>query len=129
MAIRLISNVSAYGVSVDRAPKHVVSKGDVYWEREVLRNQVPQFGRPKNAIVGRDYTKFSVLSQDMAIAQVRVRLPGGTLLAQGRESGKVTSGTIAVVGGTGSFAGARGTAYIGDLGSGRSLNVYRLRLP
>ena len=135
MTIRLLSQVTADGVGVDYAPKGVASKGDVAWGRSVLRNQVPQFGYPKGAIVGSDYETFTILSGGglgaTALVRVRVSLPGGTLRVQGRVSANSLSETFAVVGGTGSFAGARGTQYVRDLNrdGSRSVNIYHLRLP
>jgi hypothetical protein len=135
MTIRLLSQVAARGVSVDHAPMGVPNKGDVAWARSVLRNQVPQFGHPKGVVVGSDYATYTVLSGSglgaTALVRVRVKLPGGTLRVQGRVGANSLSGTDAVVGGTGSFAGARGTQYVRDLNrdGSRSVNVYHLRLP
>jgi len=52
-------------------------------------------------------------------------------LAGGLTGAENTSGTQPVVGGTGRFAGARGTAYIRNLNKSgrRAVNVYHLRIP
>jgi len=131
MTIRLLSVSDPGTLRRDRPPRGVPSKGDVVVVSSVLRNRVPQFGAPKGAVVGGDYAVLTVVSKYIASVNVRVTLPGGTLRVSGRENGKKTSGTLPVVGGTGRFAGARGTSYIRnvDKSSTRAVNVYRLRIP
>ena len=77
--IRLVSTVTRNGLTIDSAPRHAASKGDVVWFRSVLRNQVAQFGRPAAAIVGREYAVFTFLTDRTARVNVTVWLPGGTL--------------------------------------------------
>jgi hypothetical protein len=131
MTIRLISVNTDFRVLVDRAPKQELSKGDVLWAKSVLRNDVPQFGRPKGARVGGDTGTLTLVSAKLTDVKVAAKLPGGTLMASGRipwEQGG--SDLIPVVGGTGDFAGARGTVEAIDLDDGlRTRNIYRLRLP
>jgi hypothetical protein len=55
-------------------------------------------------------------------------LPGGSIRFGGRSSAS-SSGTLAVTGGTGRFAHARGSIYDRNLGGATDLNVYRLTLP
>jgi hypothetical protein len=121
----------ARGFRVDRSPKGIVSEGDVVWQKDVLRNQIPQFGRPRDALVGSDYMTFTVLSQHVAIAEGLARLPGGTLRVLGRERRTQSSGRISVIGGTGAFAYALGNAYIQTLTPNGScaITVFHLRLP
>lgn len=128
LTIRLISTFVS-GREVDRAPKGRLSKGDTAYVRSVLRNAVPQLGRPKGAVVGRDDAVFTVLTPPTALLKVQVKLPGGTLQVQGRVRLTQQSAVLAVVGGTERFASARGTSEVRDLSDGRSLNVYRLLLP
>ena len=58
------------------------------------------------------------------------RCPGGTIRLSGRGT-TVVNESLRVVGGTGTYAGARGVVEVRalDLRSGRALNVYRLQLP
>jgi hypothetical protein len=128
LTIRLVSTTVRNGVTLDRTPKHAASKGDVVWIRSVLRNQVAQFGRPKAAVVGRDYAVFTFLTSRIARVNVTVWLPGGTLRVRREEdiTRPLHSGTI--VNGTGKFSGARGTCVSSDQQGGRSISVYRLRI-
>ena len=125
--IRLLSTVVSHRV-VDRPPKTRANKGDVVYIRDVLRNQVTQFGKPKGALVGHDSAVFRLVSATRARMTAKVTLPGGTLTVKGQIIGTTSSGVIPVVAGTGAFAGARGTCSVRD-GTGYSINVYRLRLP
>lgn len=131
--INLISGNATESVT-DRAPKEfargVASKGDVIRGSSVLRNAVGQFGKPSGAVVGRDSYSFTFVSPTEAVIDVRVRLPGGTLRARGRM--RISQGdriVVTVTGGTGKFAGARGTGEARALSPNESLNVYRLRFP
>lgn len=131
MTIRLISVTTQIRVLVDRAPKQQLSMGDVLRAKSVLRNEVPQFGRPKGAKVGSDITTLTLVSSKLTDVRVAVKLPGGTLKVSGRIPwAQGDSEIIAVVGGTGDLAGARGTAEVIDLSDGhRTRKIYRLRLP
>jgi hypothetical protein len=131
--INLISGNARESVT-DKAPKElargVASRGDVIQGTSVLRNAVRQFGKPSGAVVGRDSYSFTFVSPTEAVIDVRVQLPGGTLRARGRM--RVSQGdriVVTVTGGTGKFAGARGTGEARALSPNESLNVYRLRFP
>ena len=132
--ISLISGNARESVT-DKAPKElargVASRGDVIRGTSVLRNAVRQFGKPSGAIVGRDSYSFRFVSPTEAVIAVKVVLPGGTLTARGRM--RVSQGdriAVTVTGGTGKFAGARGTGEAARaLSPNESLNVYRLRFP
>jgi hypothetical protein len=131
--INLISGNARESVT-DKAPKElargVASRGDVIRGTSVLRNAVRQFGKPSGAVVGRDSYSFTFVSPTEAVIAVRVVLPGGTLIARGRM--RVSQGdriVVTVTGGTGKFAGARGTGEARALSPNESLNVYRLRFP
>jgi hypothetical protein len=130
--IRLVSLTVNSRLVVDRPPKGAPSKGDVVREESILRNAVPQFGRPKGANVGSDVAIFTVTSARPVRMNVRVtvKLPGGTLRGRARITGTAIPG-IRIVGGTGIFAKARGTGTVRDAsGSARGvLNIYRLQLP
>ena len=127
--IRLVVTPKSNKVLVDRAPKGVVSKGDVLWSRAILRNAVPQFGRAKGATVGSRVATDRVVGSDAGVVKVIVTLPGGTIHAGGRVTA-TPSEIIHVTGGTGTYAGARGTGSTRSLyPRNGSLNVYRLHLP
>jgi hypothetical protein len=129
--IRVVSNAVDFRVLVNRPPEGIGNVGDKVQVKNRLRNAVAQFGRPKGALVGSDVQTVTVTSVTPTRARVTVtvRLPGGTL----RVAGTVTSSgqALPVVGGTGDFAGARGTTEIKSLDADGdpALNIYRLRLP
>jgi hypothetical protein len=113
----------------DRAPKGELSTGDMLLGTSHLRNAVAQFGKPKGALVGRDRYVMTILSPPVARISVEVKLPGGTLRVRGQASLTANVITLQVVGGTGRFAGARGSSKARTLSAKRTLNVYRLRVP
>lgn len=61
---------------------------------------------------------------------VTAKLPGGTVRSAGRIRDARTQ-SVRVTGGTGAYAGARGTNEVSTVnaGTGVALNVYRLQLP
>jgi hypothetical protein len=132
MTIRLISTATDGGWLHDGEPQGDLNKGEVFWIKSTLRNAIPQFNRPKGAIVGSDVTTIKVVSTSPAIddATLVTKLPAGTLRGAGRVRETKTQ-VMPVTGGTGKFAGARGTLESTSLDANgdRSLNVYRLRLP
>ncbi len=95
-----------------------------------LANATGQFGRPTGANVGHDRGQFRYLSP------TRMRIDGWTTLPGGRMHvrsmvrpvrGDIVA--IDVVGGTGAFAGARGTVTVTPHPTtARTLLVYRVRL-
>jgi hypothetical protein len=129
--IRLVSVATGLQVRVDKPPTQELSRGDVVRITSVLRNEVAQFGRPKGAAVGRDVGTLTIVSATRADVAGTATLPGGTIRFAGRSTVSSPRETIAVIGGTGTFAGARGTLEVTSLGTGgtRARNVYRLRLP
>ena len=107
-----------------------LSKGDVGRGTSILKNAVAQFGKPKGAVVGSDVYTMTVTRAPFKIAMsVKVKLPDGTIQAKGPGDLRAPALTITVVGGTGAYAGARGTSTASGLSGNRSSNVYRLRLP
>jgi len=127
LTIRLESTVQS-SRAVDLVPKHRLSRGDTASIGSILRNAVPQFGRAKGAVVGSDRAVFTVLSPPWSSVKVKVRLPGGTLLVQGRVRIGQLRAVVPVLGGTGRFANARGSCEVRSL-LDRSINIYRLRIP
>jgi len=131
VTIRLISTPKRTVVN-DVPPKTMrqglLSRGDTIRGTSVLRNQIAQFGRASGAIIGSDSFSITVTTPPRARVKAVVRLPVGTI----RVAGEADAGNLKalpVVGGTGSYAGARGTCESHDLSGGRTLNIYRLRVP
>jgi hypothetical protein len=130
MTIRVVSIKIDSELFVDKAPKGVPNVGDTLRSRSNLRNEVAQFGKPKGALVGSDVATLTFKSLTMGVVKVTAALPGGTLRASGLVlHGGDARGTIRVTGGTGVFAGARGTVSSTLLTRERDRNVYRLQLP
>jgi len=107
----------------------VLSRGDTISGTSILRNAVAQLGRAKGAVVGSDAYTLTVTTPPKVLLSVNAKLPHGTIRAEGRSDLMAAKFSIPVVGGTGLYAGARGTAESIDLAGNRTLNVYRLRLP
>jgi hypothetical protein len=128
VTLRLIAKVTSGGAKVDRPPKGAANKGDVIWARSVLRNQVAQLDRRAGAVVGSEYQLLTFRSAHIAALTARVMLPKGTLRIRGRVSLQRPRWAVSVVGGTGSFAKARGSGTIRDRGN-HSVVIFRLRLP
>lgn len=126
--ITLVSTTVSVRALADKAPKGKPSKGDVLEEKSELRNAVAQFGRPKGALVGSDVAVATLLDTPRVRFTLTVKLPGGTIRAGGVIG--MVGQRIPVVGGTGAFAGARGSSEVRRLdGQGLALNIYRLRIP
>lgn len=131
LTIRLISVTTQVRLQKDVEPKQVASKGDVIWQKSILRNAVAQFGKPKGALVGSDTGTITLLSTTLVDNKGVTVLPGGTLRFAGRSGGDVVSLTLPVTGGTGRYAGATGKLEVRALNASgsRTTNVYRLTLP
>ncbi len=131
VTIRLLSVTTEARVQKDVAPKNVASKGDVIWQKSLLRNAVAQFGKPKGALVGSDSGTITLVSPTVLANKGVAVLPGGTIRFAGRSDGNSRVMVVAVTGGTGTYAGARGKLEVRALNAdgSRTTNVYRLTLP
>ena len=133
MTIRLIGSAASSRYLVDHAPKGYPNKGDVVRETATLRNAVAQFDRPKGAIVGSDVWITTIVIPPFGKAGVKATttVPGGTIHAVGMVTATQMTGTFRVVGGTGRYAGARGTLSLRNINpsGSRAVIVYRLQLP
>ena len=128
VVIRLVSITTSNRVQ-DKAPQGA-SPGDKVFTTSRLQNAVAQLGRPKGAVVGSDRATLTIRGSDSVLVDGSATLRGGTI----RFHGLITSANttrIPVVGGTGRFAGARGTVTTAALSRNglRASNVYRLTLP
>jgi hypothetical protein len=118
----------------DVAPKtHALTgeytQGDTFTGTSVLRNAVPQFGKPKGARVGTSRFVMTALSSRRFRFDGVARFPGGTLRARGAMGEVAGNSTVAIVGGTGLYAGASGLIEGHVLVSGVQLDVIRLQVP
>jgi hypothetical protein len=105
------------------------SKGDTFSGTSILRNAVPQFGKPKGARVGTDrFVEVWLTPKKLSIDAVG-RLPGGTLHVHGVGSIETNRPKVPIVGGTGVYAGATGSVEGQVLPSGQQLNIFRLHVP
>jgi hypothetical protein len=130
LVVRLVSITTS--TRVDDKPPRGPTAGDRIFQTSRLLNAVPQFGKARNAVVGSDRGILTFTSPSTARLDVTATLPGGTLRVRGPlRMLRDGSQRYPVVGGTGRFAGARGTVTVGA-SSGtrpRASNVYRLTLP
>ena len=132
LTIRLVSTPGKTALR-DVPPKGLaqgqLSKGDRISGTSILRNAAAQFGKAKGARVGGDAFTMTITTPPKATISVKVTLPDGTMRAKGQGNATASRLKIAIVGGSGAYAGAKGTAESRNLSGGRSLNVYRVRLP
>jgi hypothetical protein len=131
LTIRLVSVTTQVRLQRDVAPKNVASKGDVLWQKSVLRNAVAQFGKPKGALVGSDTGTMTLVSARVVDTKGTAVLPGGTIRFAGRITEAASEENISVTGGTGRYAGAKGRLEVRSLDASgtKTTNVYRLTLP
>lgn len=124
--IRLVS-VTTSQSSVD-VPPPKDSAGDRQVFASRLLNARRQFGKPKGAVVGSDRGTLTLTSARSATVKTVARLPGGTITANGPlKAAGDGAVSIAIVSGTGVFAGAHGTLTIlSPTGPKTAVNVYRL---
>jgi hypothetical protein len=120
-----VKSVAAGASADDKAPKGP-SRGDRLLERSRLLNVRTQFGKPAGALVGRDQALVILAGPRSGRIAGVATLPGGTIRFGGvmRLDGV---DSIPVTGGTGRYARARGTLFVGK--GDTPLNTYHLRLP
>jgi hypothetical protein len=114
---------------VDRPPKGTPNKGDTVYVKDELRNgSAGQFGRPRNALVGRDSMVRTFLAKPgWELDTLNVTLPGGTLRLRARGPMQNQAMLFHVVGGTGRYANAHGTMAWQMRGTA-NLNDYQLEV-
>jgi len=125
--IRLVSTTTSLRTH-DLAPKGL-SAGDWFGARDTLTNEVPQFGKPKGALVGSDVGIFRILKGGAETLTGTTRIPDGTIRVAGPVMTKSrTRYVVRVVGGTGRYASARGTLTVVTRSPTVTLNVFVLTL-
>lgn len=126
LVIRVRSVTTSFTVPKDAPPKGF-SKGDVLVENDALFNVDRQFGKAARALVGTDRTRLTFQTATTLLVAGVAKLPGGTISFKGNAmfNAKISQ-TVAVVGGTGRYAHARGTLTSGA--QDQPLNTYRLNL-
>ena len=123
-----VVKVFAVNISGKRLPSAPAGiAGDIVVGRDRLLNAAPQFGKPKGAIVGQARYRTVFANAAVASVEVTATLPGGTIRAQGKADFRRARNVIRVVGGTGVFAGTKGTVEERALPNDRTLNIYRLQ--
>ena len=110
VVIRLTSQTTSV-TGNDVTPKGP-SKGDRYVLASRLTNAVRQFDKPAGAVVGSDRGTVRFTSDTLVAIDGVARLPGGTIHFRGR--GVFGLKRIPVVGGTGRYAGAKGTLIVDE---------------
>jgi hypothetical protein len=120
-----LKSVSIASLPNDKPPAGA-SKGDRVLIRDRLLNVSRQFGKPAGAVVGGDAGLLVYTSKTSATYTGVTTLPGGTIRIRGTLEFSGASPLGIVDGGTGRYAHAHGTLFIG---SGTTpLNTYRLTL-
>ena len=118
MDIKVVSVLSGYSQS-----------GKSLRMTDKLYNLVPQFGKPKGALVGSDSGTLKQSGHISLSFSGIARLPGGTLNVRGLVVAGESVTNLNIVGGTGRFAGARGVVVVREMaGKGRAANIFHLTL-
>ena len=118
MDIKVVSVLSGYSQS-----------GKSLRMTDKLYNLVPQFGKPKGALVGSDSGTLKRAGHISLSFTGIARFPGGTLNVRGQVVAGETVSNLTIAGGTGRFAGARGVVVIRGMGGkGRAANIFQLTL-
>ena len=118
MDIKVVSVLSGYSQS-----------GKSLRMTDKLYNLVPQFGKPKGALVGSDSGTLKRAGHISLSFTGIARFPGGTLNVRGQVVAGETVSNLTIAGGTGRFAGARGVVVIREMGGkGRAANIFHLTL-
>ena len=126
----VVIKVKSVGIAGTYTVKDVTpkgpSKGDRYFGRDHLVNTAPQFGRKVGAVVGTDWSTLTLTGAKTGCVNGVAELPGGTIRFEG--CGRLgVNVPVPVTGGSGAYAGARGTTVAGPGTS--PINTYRLTLP
>ena len=120
--LRLIQTVvSEQSVDVGRPGRSI---GDLRFASHMLQGAAPDLQRPVGGRIGTRSTTITVLGGGFSNVVATAILPRGSITAGG--VGRPTAGTLAVLGGTGAYANARGTMTVRRLDARRALLVFTL---
>jgi hypothetical protein len=114
----------------DTAPRGKANKGDRIEFKDLLVTTADQLGKKKGKAIGYDAGTVLYTSATTQTISGTTTFPGiGTLTFKGAMAA-AKDGTVhvPVIGGTGSFKGAKGTLIIGE-GQNKAPNTYVLKLP
>ena len=103
------------------------SAGDSIVFTNRLVNAQAQLGKPRGAAVGRDAVRVTFIARGFAEIAGTAFLPNGKIVVAGAVRESAGADYIPVVGGTGTYANARGVVIVRDLPNDRTLLTFRLR--
>ena len=86
-----------------------------------LVNAQAQLGKPRGAVVGRDAVRITFIARGFAEIVGTVFLPNGKIVVAGGVRDSSSALRVPVVGGTGTYANARGLVIARDLPNDRTL--------
>jgi len=130
-----VKSVETQWSAIDAPPKEMgagkFSANDVIVMRDNLFNRAPQLGRPAGAKIGTDLSRLRFLSGTVGVVVGSATFPGGTVRFKGRFSRTAKGLALTITGGTGRYAGARGTVTepATDSDPQNATNTYHVRLP
>lgn len=104
------------------------TKGDTIRGTSILRNAVPQFGKPKGARVGTSSFLITAVASQRLRTDGIAKFPGGTVHIHGVSEFDPTP-TVPIVGGTGIYAGATGVVEGRHIAGGATLDIVRMTVP
>jgi hypothetical protein len=112
--LKLLSVQTQFSLSPQGAPKI----GSRLIFVNALYNRAPQFGKPAGALVGSGEGVCTIVSHTHAQCTLTAQLPNGELAVMGAfilKRNGLTHTIYAIVGGTGAYANARGSAASRDV--------------
>ena len=131
-----LKSVQFSSTGVDQPPQEIpagkFSPGDTLILRDNLFNRVAQLGRAAGAKIGTDRSTLTFVSPTAARVVGSAFFPGGSVTFKGHVDASATGAlSLTITGGTGKFAGARGTVTepASDSDPKNATNVYHLILP
>lgn len=111
-----LAMAEAQSKGVDFAPA-----GNSVGDRYVASGDLKQSGIRVGNYLGECYVTRVTAAKTTSWCEITARLSGGSLVLAGgadRATGQLASGTLAVIGGTGSYQQARGTGFLTETSGG-----------
>jgi hypothetical protein len=130
LKIRLTS-VQTLQLVKDSLPRGKTNKGDVIEFKDLMRNEVRQFGKAKNAPVAFDAGTVTYTNATRRVLKCRVNFPGiGTLTYGGRLVDRSdNTASFPIMSGTGGFKHATGTVTFLETQTKKPSNVFDVVVP